>query len=214
MIYSTLAYGEYADKYSKHISKLGQTYNIHVLTDKPELFDNVFVHSYSRNIFSYYEKLIFIVKLVIEKKDRVNYIDADMMWNLDKQVDLDLDSIYSYQIYNIDDQSLENILGKERINEVLKKAGWNIELKDYIPEGIISFPYIDSIKNILKDLIYLQPFFEDYFNKKNSWNKNTYRYGKYGVGYGEGAALTAIAHKYSIPYKAIGRTAFGNKSSF
>lgn len=78
MIYCTMSIGKYhSEKYSNDINRLATKYKVEVLTDCPEYFKNCTIHEYSRDVFSYYEKLPFMLSVILNNKDRVLYFDSD-----------------------------------------------------------------------------------------------------------------------------------------
>ena len=64
-------------KYSDDINRLATKYKVVILTNYPEYFTDCTTLEYSRNIFSYYEKLPLLLSLVLQNKDRVTYFDVD-----------------------------------------------------------------------------------------------------------------------------------------
>ena len=79
----------------------------------------------------------------------------------------------------------------------------------YIPEAIISFPYLTNLNEIINDFKKLQPVFERVQNVKPKI-ESLYRYSNNGIGYGEGWAITAICIKYDIFVKDFSE--FPNKT--
>ena len=84
MLYATVCHGaEFINRFSKEINRVGKVDTVHVLTDQPQYFDNCITYQYEevmgRSQFSYYSKLTFLFKLLLECKERVNYVDADFL---------------------------------------------------------------------------------------------------------------------------------------
>ena len=87
MIYCTVSVGkEILKKYSNDINRLATKYKVVILT-LSEYFTDCTTLEYSRNIFSYYEKLPLLLSLVLQNKDRVTYFDVDSV-NLVEDKDL------------------------------------------------------------------------------------------------------------------------------
>ena len=95
-----MSIGEYhSKKYSNDINEFAKHNEVHVLTNYPEHFKNCILENYDRTIFSYYQKLPFLLSLVLKTKKRVTYFDSDSI-DLVKNKDFKFDnkSVYSYKI--------------------------------------------------------------------------------------------------------------------
>ena len=101
MLYATVCHGaEFTNRFSKEINKVGKIDTVHVLTDQPQYFDNCITYQYEEVMggsqFSYYSKLTFLFKLLLECKERVNYVDADFLRvNFNKLIVEDDSAYYS-----------------------------------------------------------------------------------------------------------------------
>ena len=70
---------------------------------------------------------------------------------------------------------------------------------DYLHERIISIPYSQKIDKMFKEIIKLQPIFEENYSKGKKWrNYDFKRYSKIGCGYGEGGAVSVILKNNNV----------------
>ena len=212
MIYATFITGEeYRKKYTLQIQNEVKGKDVHILTDKPELFPECKTELYEKEVFSYYDKLTFLLRTVLKRKERVTFIDCDWFTGLHISLDIEPDTFYTYRLYPFSDFAIMpfSIHGLNLVKEVTSKH--KLEFKDevYIGEAIMSLPYLDCTQDILDDLDYLQKDWESTFNQ-NLETKSTKlkRYASYGVGYGEGGALTAILQKYNVTLKEVDKKKF------
>ena len=201
MKYCTFIYGkEWHEKFAANIVKECKSHDIYILTNMPEYFKGCeFVEEYTRPVFSYYEKLNWVLKLSKELKQRVTYVDADWVFNLTQGLEnIDEEQIYTYRILQ-----MSVLTDRKMLIDLFESADYPWNDDDYIPEGIISMPYLpDILDNVIADIEYLQPFWENTFTQETKVTKILKRYTKFGIGYAEGGALTAVAHKYGIKYSA------------
>ena len=212
MIYATMCVGEdWCKKYSSEINNLGLENNVNILTNFPNYFPNCNTEMYHRNVFSYYEKLPFTLKLNIKYKDRVLFFDVDSINSpylipiLKNKYEMDKESVYSQEVYdmkttsNLDDESY-----KELIN-IYKSYSYYIHPK-YLHERIFSLPYKENqTEKIIEEILELQSVFEKIYHKDRKW-PNRHRNQKWsdnGCGYGEGGALSIIIHNMNIPSKSL-----------
>ena len=97
MIYATMCIGkEWIEKYKETINNFSNKNKLHILTDEPIHFKNCITDEYTRDVFSYYEKINFIFKLSKKYKERIYYIDADWLGSYDTNIKVDDDSLYTY----------------------------------------------------------------------------------------------------------------------
>jgi hypothetical protein len=103
--------------------------------------------------------------------------------------------------------------GINMVIDVLEKNKFTLKKDVYIGEAIMSLPYSNNTESILKDLIDLQSDWENKFNQNIiTENKKLKRYASYGVGYGEGGALTAVLQKYNTKLQDTSLYNFISKS--
>ena len=217
MIYATAAVGqEFCEKYSKIISKEGTLNSIYVLTDYPELFSNCKVTLYNRKVWSYVEKIIFLLKVVLEVKQRVTFIDADVCNRLNPKLKLDDEKVYVHDFINLSES--HNILHplNKAVDIVAEVLGeFNLSHSQfYLFERSMSIPYTYHTEEILTLLQKIQPKWESVFNQKNVINVFLERYTKYGVGYCEGAALNGVLNKFNVQFKRMNLNLLYKKSIF
>lgn len=211
MIYCTFCIGEdWCKKYSKSVNLLAKNHNVHILTDNPKYFENCKVIKYERDVFSYYEKLPFSIRLSIENKKRVVFFDVDSISNfyfqsiLKKEYELDDISVYSLDIYNPKELNLENESYME-LMDIYRSYSYYL-FPNYLHERIFSLPYIKGqTEEILKQVLDMQSVFEEKYHKDRIWTKGhrNQKWSDVGCGYGEGGALSIIVHNMKLPLKKL-----------
>ena len=209
MLYATVCHGaEYIKRFSKAINKVGRIDTVHVLTDHPQYFDNCITHQYEEIMgvsqFSYYSKITFLFKLLLQLKQRVNYVDADFLRvSFNKSIIVDNTTVYTSIIIQKDKTKL-NLLNRRKD---IYKAYFDFLSKyelgnsfDYITEAFLSFPYLSNIDEIASRSKELQAEIESIFNTKAAnWKKTELnRYAKNGIGFGEGNAVTVLAKEFNL----------------
>lgn len=207
MIYATMCIGkEWIEKYKETINNFSNKNKLHILTDEPIHFKNCITDEYTRDIFSYYEKINFIFKLSKKYKERIYYIDVDWLSSYNTDIEVNDDNLYTYTNFLLDDENVwtKFFTSKEiKIKQnILSKIGIDGELKDYIGEALILFPYNENIDMIIDDSKILQEYLENEYNRSSITSSRLDRYKK-GIGYAEGWGLTALVTKYNIPIKQI-----------
>lgn len=210
MIYCTLSVGkEISENYSGDINRLATKYDVVVLTDSPEYFSKCNLIEYSRDVFSYYEKLPLLLSLVLQNKERVTYFDADSV-NLieDKNYEFDNESVYTYKIYEqkgFTEKQLRNDVGVDVMLDIYEELGYKI--CDYLHERILSIPYSKKVALVLEEILELQPLFEERYPKGKKWvnsnRDNIQKFSNTGCGYGEGGALSIVLKNNNIPTKTL-----------
>ena len=207
MIYSTMCVGtEWCTKYAQNINVFAKHNKVYVLTDNPSYFQNCNYIEYKRDVFSYYEKINLITNLLQTYKERITYVDADLLdTRINTEFVYDSDSLYTYDVYDSNDGIVTRYFGeyeKSKIIEVFSNINLSNLPNFYIDEKIISLPYLDKLSDITEDINTLQPLLENLFGSVPI-NENLDRYSKVGIGYGEGWALNAICSKYNIHAKSF-----------
>lgn len=209
MIYATMIVGEeYCKKYYPQVLEASSSNEVYILTDHPELFPECNTVYYNKDVFSYFDKLIFLAELTLEKKKRVTFIDCDWFKNLGSSISIKEDTFYTYWVYTLSDLKGMTLyeFGVDLMIKVLNDNGYKVDYEDYIGEAVLSLPYSSKVESVLEDLIALKSPWEKAFSQSIDTEHSTLlRYSKYGVGYAEGGALTAVLRKHSIPYEGVTR---------
>lgn len=205
MIYVTVCIGaKWNSEYKSSIQEFSRKNELYILTDFPELYDQKYTFKYERKVFSYFEKIKFIFKIIEGKRSRVTYIDANKLDQYNTGIIYNDQLIYTGQILSVQ-HVYKYFLTPSTLTDIgliFDKIGIkNLNIK-YPREHILSVPYIDSIEGIIKDLNTLQPYLEKYYNEipRTQYLK---RYSETGVGYAEGWSLVAISIKYGIGIKLL-----------
>jgi hypothetical protein len=84
MILSIVSVGDfYIDSCLPHLDKFkNKGYDIKVLTDKPEKFVGYETQLYENKIFSYFDKLLFPLRLIEKYNTDILYVDSDWIQNV------------------------------------------------------------------------------------------------------------------------------------
>ena len=224
MIFSTLCVGkQWVEKYSDDINHIGEKHQIHVCSDYPEFFANNHTIKYSREEFSYYEKIVNLLKLSVKYKQRVTHFDADNI-NLDKFklllennfIALDSDTIYTNKIHRNEEIKLSMVQANPSLvvfMKVIQDLDCNFTICNYIDEKIISVPYIKGTSEILlNSILNVQTLWETAWYKGRQWNgvphnkdgvQECNKWSNIGCGYCEGGALSLYAKKLNIKINEI-----------
>ncbi len=207
MIYATMCVGnKWTNKYKTSINNFSKENTLHIFTDDMKSFENCVCHEYTRDVFSYYEKINFVLKLSKEYKERICYIDTDWLQGYDTNIIVDNHSVYTYTNFNLsDDNVVTNFFTDIEIElqkTILRKIGIDKELEYYMGEAILFFPYNENIDDIISDSKTLQEYLENTYHQTTITKKRLDRYKK-GIGYAEGWGITALMVKYNIPIKQI-----------
>ena len=209
MIYATMIVGEeYCKRYYSQVLGVSRKSELYILTDHPELFPECNTIQYTKEVFSYYDKLIFLAELTLDKKQRVTFIDCDWLKKVGTSIVIKEDTFYTYWVYKL--SSLKgktlHMFGVDLMIKVLEENGYKVDYEDYIGEAVLSLPYSNKVISILEDLKVLQRPWEKAFSQTlNTKHSTLLRYAGYGVGYAEGGALTAVLRKHKVPYEGVTR---------
>ena len=196
MEFATLCVGkELVFDWKTDIRTFSNIKKLNILTDCSEWFISD-THEYKKKEFSYYDKLIFLMDLMESKRKRITYIDVDKLQYYGN-IEYDDKSCYVYNITSTPIH-LSNVFESTR-KEIHDYLNIKNESDIYVQEALISLPYTTDFKNIKKDIIELQSIVERNFGKRKWNNPKLNNYSRYGIGYGEGSALTAVLLKYNIP---------------
>jgi hypothetical protein len=202
MILSIVAFGDqYIDNVTPHISKfIDNGWNVHILTNNPTKFKVGTTHYYPNKIFSYFDKLLFPLRLVETHKDSVLYVDADWIQNLNQDFIKNFkgsdEFLYLYGWPNGDyfeDYINDNYFTK--IIDFWDKVGFDYSKLPTILEWFYFIPTHEQISNIIYDVEKIKPVFE--------YSSFYYDSAYPGIGNGEGLGLSYILKKYNIPFKKI-----------
>jgi len=192
--FATMCIGkDWVFDWKDEIIEFHNKHKLHLLSDTGDWFH---FESYKYNKeFSYYDKLIFLLDIMTLKKKRITYLDVDKLQQYNS-IDYDDSSCYVYNTTTTPIK-LSNEFESTR-KEIHKHLNIENTSEIYAQEALISLPYTDDFENIKKDILELQPIVERNFGNRKWNNSKLNRYSKYGIGYGEGSALTAVLLKYNI----------------
>ncbi len=205
MIYATMCVGEYwIEKFKNNINNFSKKNNIHILTDDTSKFQSCTCYQYTRNVFSYYEKIKFILDLSKKYNQRITYLDADWIHGYNTENEFDESTLYSYNVIGLSDKTTiprwyTDFEIKMRNGLLLKQIDYEGVIREYIPEALISLPVHKDIDDMIKDSKVLQSFLETYYSTHAKTHPRLNRYKKYGIGYAEGWGISALCIKYNIP---------------
>ena len=237
MIYCTVSVGiKLCKRYETRVNELAETETVYVLTDYPQYFPSCKTIEYKRDVFSYYEKIALLINLVTKYKERVTLIDIDsfhlekVQWIINKQVNFDNESLYTFKIYTIPKDDIKKVMQDPSIEIFLKTflelVGDYEKLKElkYPHERILSMPYKPNHKKVSSFILENQDkweslypkgfvwdssnvyYDEDYLDSKPIDNPNWHPANKHsenGCGYGEGGILSYCNSLFNLKIKQI-----------
>jgi hypothetical protein len=197
MILAIIAVGDdYINNCLKYLDKFKDSgYSVKVLTDKPELFNDYDVYHFKNQIFSYFEKILFPLKLMIEFESDVLYVDADWIQSIGDEFIKNFkgnDTFLYYTNWPYGDK-FKDYPNNEYFKlfiEYLKSKNFNYDNLTTIMEWVYYFPNIKNVKNILRDIEMIKPIFEYISIQSNN--------GYIGIGNGEGIGLSYVLEKNDI----------------
>ena len=209
MIYATMCVGsDWINRFKEDINKFSTTNSLHILTDDSTQFNNTAsCYEYTRDVFSYYEKIKFILDLSKTYEERITYIDSDWISQYNTNLKYDNSSLYTYMIFDLSSETdrpmwFSDFEIEMRNGKLLNEINETGIISQYIPEALISFPYQENIDELIDDSKKLQTFLESTYKTDTKTNKRLNRYKK-GIGYAEGWGMSALCVKYNIDIKDI-----------
>ena len=230
VIFATVCHGPiFTKRYSQQVNKVGKQDTVYVLTDHPELFPDCITRDYltfmGYSHFTYYSKLLFLFSLLEEKKERINYVDADFLKTIfNKELIVD-DTTFFTSVAVPYNQTLLSRLDSNKQQYIewynfleengLETIGENVFT--YVTEAFWSFPYSENISKIADRAKELQTRIEHIFAKDPlHWSGTPLkRYAKTGIGFGEGTAMSIIVKEFNIALKAVSHNKYlFNKKKF
>lgn len=168
-----------------------------VLTNEPHSFDGVRTIHYVNKVFSYFDKLLFTLRICEEYKENVLYVDVDELYFIDvlSLVDKirDRESSVLYTI-NWPPKNLSE-LDNKRWELFKKMVNINHEEIETIKENVLFLPKTLPTGKIIYELELLKPIFET----MSILEEKTYG----EIGSGEGLALSYVLKMNNINIKKI-----------
>ena len=188
-------------------------WDIHILTDKPNLFPIGTIHLYHNKIFSYVDKLLFTFRLIKNNKSDVLYVDHNWLHNINDKFVKNFkgsSSILFYDWWGTEFKSdgtytpvwkkfIENKL--DYYEELY--SYWDAIQFDYsnivvLRENFLYFPYTNYTDDIMLEIEKLKPLLEYSTLKYSKGMCDVY-------GNGEGIALGVIIDKYKLDTQQINK---------
>jgi len=206
MLFATMCVGnEFVSLHKDSINAFSKDNQLHILTDSPSEFSNSISHQYTRDVFSYYEKINFVIRLSKKYKQRITYIDCDCLSKIKTNLIFDDTSLYVETMFSLDEKNVitetfpNEIILREKLLPLINGTG---NFNYYIYEPLFSLPFLSNLDDIEYDSIILQNYLENIFNY-NTKNIKLKKYKKQGIGFAEGWGMAALSIKYNIPIKEI-----------
>ncbi len=200
MILSLVAVGE---KYIKNCLPfipefIDNQWDVHVLTNQPIYFHECEVEFYKNKIFSYFDKLLFTLRLSEKYKEDVLYIDSDWIHNISPHFPKEFkggNSVLFYGNWPNGDLFMDYKDDPYFINIInyWNKNSFDFSKLQTMLEWMFFIPYNNNISNVIYDIEHIKPVFE--------YNSVTIDTGYIGIGNGEGLALSYALFKNNIPIK-------------
>lgn len=217
MIFCTLSVGEeWCKKYSNKIDDIGKLHEMYVYTDFGDYFPNCNIIKYTRNDFSYFEKLVLLFEVMSKHKKRVTYFDCDSTEEPKLQMilnnlhnPLDEESIYTYKLFKNVEYSIEDLSTDPSLYtlmNVYRELGFKDVRCNYPHERILSLPFIPKkYKKLKEKVLNVQPIWEKNWSMGKYWTGThpCNKWSQCGCGYAEGGALSLYAKKLQIKLKEI-----------
>ena len=179
-------------------------WDVYVLTDRPELFPNVVTEFYQNKIFSYFDKLLFPLRIAEKTKQNVLYLDHDFGENLTdyffKNFKETKDYVY-YERWQKWDDIQKKYIPWDNFGDYFndyylpiylyfKKLGFDYNELLTIRECFMYFPYDENTSKIIYELEKIKPIF-DYMSVCGQSGFSSY-------GSSEGVALSYIFNSLGI----------------
>jgi hypothetical protein len=198
IILAIVAVGEdYIEPANEVIDKLSDKWDIHVLTDNPKKINwsDCFVELQDNKIFSYFDKMLFVLRLVEEYKTGVLYIDVDRVFEhserfLNDFINTNQVTILNYWPEGKDFKPLYSA-GKHFVPFVKYCNNNDLDYDiDTFSEELFYIPYMSDISKIIYDVEKVKPLFE--YQSLISRETNMYYP---NIGNAEGLALSYALKK-------------------
>jgi hypothetical protein len=208
MILAIVAVGDrYIENCLPHLDRFkNYGYQIKILTDNPKSFIGYDVQLYENKIFSYFDKLIFSLRIVEKYKTDVLYIDADWIQNVNDNFIKEFsghDNVLYYDDweYVIFENCSNDFYWRDLLFYFnLNKISYN-HLK--LPlEWMFYFPNINNISDVLLDIEKIKPIFD--------WISTVVPSQYTGNGNGEGLGLSHVLDKNNIQLTKFDKILFNN----
>lgn len=210
MILTLVSIGSgYSDKSDEMTDQINRFKNggwdIKLLTDKPENFPLVKTYKYQNKIFSYFDKMLFPLRIMEETKRDVVYIDHDFLINMSDAFVNEFKGydkfIYheNWQKWNDENKNWDpwKYFGDYHLDyfnpliDYWKKQNYDYKKILTIRECFLYFPFMENVGEIIYEIEKIKPVFEYLSVIGESKFK--------GYGCSEGLALYTILEKYNIP---------------
>jgi hypothetical protein len=203
MILSLVSVGEkYIDHCLPHVERFKNSgWEVHILTDNPNRFSGCEVKLYENKIFSYFDKILFTLRLSEKFKEGVLFVDSDWIHNISDEFISTFKGSDKFLYY-------DNWPNGETFKDYIKdpyffnqQRFW--EKNNFIYDNLITIlewvfyiPHTTKISDIIYDLEHIKPVFE--------YNSVMVDAGYSGIGNGEGLGLSYSLHKNNIKIKKFG----------
>ncbi len=183
----------YVDAANYIIANYGDEWDIHVLTDHPQRIQGKCqIENHTHKVFSYFYKLLFVLRLVESTKCPVTYVDADRLDMFSNDFLKDFSTGTDVKILNYWPE------GKEfkplyswgphfkPFVEYCKENKLDYDI-DTFSEEVFYVPYVESIEDIIYNVEKIKPVFE--YQSIISRSTNPYYP---NIGNAEGLALSFV----------------------
>lgn len=168
-----------------------------VLTNEPHSFENVKTLHYVNKVFSYFDKLLFPLRICEEYKENVLYIDCDELYDMNLTSLIEkMEERESSVLYTINwPPKTLNELNDKRWELFKKMVTIDHNDIETIKENVLFFPKTLPVGKIIHELELLKPIFET----MSILEEKTYG----EIGSGEGLALSYVLKMNNINIKKI-----------
>lgn len=188
---------EYCKMCEPHIERLTKNFQIEILTDNVKLFGEVKKYYYPYKIFSYFDKILFPLKLVEKYKENVLYVDVKWLGDINDEFLLSFNKNDDEFLYSDHWGMFKEDHWEKWTNFLDFKFDYFNPLYEYLGpvdfetiwENIIYIPYNNKISDLIYEIEKLKPVME-YMSVIGN-----HKYKDKGIGNGEGLALSYALNK-------------------
>lgn len=156
----------YIDAANYIIANYSDEWDIHVLTDHPQnIHGKCEIEIHTHKVFSYFYKLLFVLRLAEKHKCSVTYIDADRLDMFSNDLLKNFSSGDDFKILNYwpDGKSFKSLYSHGQHFKPFVQYCNDNELDydiDTFSEEIFYVPYVESIGEIIFNVEKVKPIFE------------------------------------------------------
>ena len=199
MILALVAIGDkYISNCEPHIKNfINNGWDVHILTSETDEFNLGKTYKYQNKIFSYFDKLLFFLRLSEEYDKGVLYVDSDWIQFINSDFPNRFKGSENFLYYGYWPNGFMNYQDNPYFKHILDYFNMEGITHNEIPpllEWIFYIPPIKNISNVIYEVEKVKPIFDYMSTVVNA--------GYFGMGNGEGIGLSYSLYKNNIiPYE-------------